>query len=59
MLICLYTHYLYYDGKPYGEMLKSLRSLICVEGHGSISQSGLTQDIEMGSCVFQCEVPYQ
>ena len=21
--------------------------------------SGLTQDIKMGSCVFQCEVPHQ
>ena len=24
-----------------------------------ISRSGLTQDIKMGSCVFQCDVPHQ
>ena len=28
-------------------------------GRGRISQSGLTQDIKMGSCVFQCDVPDQ
>ena len=27
------------------------RSLVCVEGRGRISRSGLTQDIKMGSCV--------
>ena len=27
-------------------------------GRGRISQSGLTQDIEIGSCVFQCDVPH-
>ena len=26
---------------------------------GRISRSGLTQDIKMGSCVFQCEIPHQ
>ena len=30
-----------------------------VEGQGRISRSGLTQDIKMGSCVFQCDVPHQ
>ena len=34
-------------------------SLVCVEGPGRISRSGLTQDIKMGSCVFQCDVPHQ
>ena len=33
------------------------RSLVCVEGRGRISQSGLTKDIKMGSCVFQCNGP--
>ena len=31
----------------------------CVEDRGRISRSGLTQDIKMGSCVFQCDVPHQ
>ena len=35
------------------------RSLVCVEGQGRISRSGLTQDIKMGSCVFQFDVPHQ
>ena len=35
------------------------RSLRCVEGRERISLSGLTQDIKMGSCVFQCDVPHQ
>ena len=35
------------------------RSLVCVEGRGRISRSGLTQDIKMSSCVFQCDVPHQ
>ena len=35
------------------------RTLMCVEGRGRISRSGLTQDIKMGSCVFQCDVPHQ
>ena len=38
---------------------KGERSLVCVEGRGRISRSGLTQDIKMGSCVFQCDVPHQ
>ena len=29
------------------------------KGRGRISWSGLTQDIKMGSCVFQCDVPHQ
>ena len=32
---------------------------MCVEGRGRISRSGLTQDIKMGSCAFQCDVPHQ
>ena len=35
------------------------RSLVCVEGRGRISRSGLTQDIKMGSCAFQCDVPHR
>ena len=35
------------------------RLLVCVEHRGRISWSGLTQDIKMGSCVFQCDVPHQ
>ena len=35
------------------------RSLLCVEDRGRISQSGLTKDIKMGRCVFQCDVPHQ
>ena len=35
------------------------RWLVCVDGHGRISQSGLTEDIKMGSCVFQCDFPHQ
>ena len=31
---------------------------MCVEGRGRISQSGLTQDIKLGICVFQCDVPH-
>ena len=33
--------------------------LVSVEGLGSISQSGLTQDSKIGTCVFKCEVPHQ
>ena len=39
--------------------LTASRSLVGVEGQGRISLSGLTQDIKMGSCVFQCDVPHQ
>ena len=35
------------------------RSWVGVKGRGRISWSGLTQDIKMGSCVFQCDVPHQ
>ena len=34
-------------------------SQVCVEGRGRISRSGHTQDIKMGSCVFQCDVPHK
>ena len=34
-------------------------SLGCVQGRGRISRSGLTRDIKMGSCVFQCDVAHQ
>ena len=30
-----------------------------MEGRGMISGSGLIQDIKMGSCAFQCDVPHQ
>ena len=30
-----------------------------VESRGRISRSGLTQDIKMGNCVFQCDIPHQ
>ena len=30
--------------------------LVCVEGRGRISRPGLTQDIKMGSCVFQFHI---
>ena len=33
-------------------------SLVCGEGQGMISRSDLTQDIEMGSYVFQFDVPH-
>ena len=35
------------------------RSLVCVEGRGRISRSGLTQDMKMSSCVLQCDVQHQ
>ena len=34
-------------------------SLVCVEDQGRISWLGLTQDIKMGSCVFQCDLLHQ
>ena len=39
--------------------LRASRSLVCVEGRGRIYRSGQNQDIKMGSCVFQCDVPHQ
>ena len=39
--------------------LTASRSLVCVEGRGRICRSGLTQDIKIGSCVFQWDVPHQ
>ena len=44
-------------GALYTELLTDYHQ--CVEVHGRISRSGLTQDIKMGSCVFQCDVPHQ
>ena len=35
------------------------RSLVCVEDRGRISRSCVTQDIKMGSCVFQCDIQHQ
>ena len=35
------------------------RSLVCVEGRGGISRSGLTKEIKLGSGVFQCDIPHQ
>ena len=34
-------------------------SVVYVEDRGKISWSSLTQDIKMGSCLFQCGVPHQ
>ena len=50
------------SGKP-GSMQKFYhrveRLLVCVEGWGRISLSGLAQDFKMGHCVFQCDIPHQ
>ena len=35
------------------------RWLVCVEGRGRISRSGLTQDIKMGNYVFECDVSHK
>ena len=35
------------------------RSLVCAECGGRFPRSGLTQDIKIGSYVFQCDVPHQ
>ena len=32
-------------------------AVVCVEGRGMISRSGLTQDIKMRRCVTQCDIP--
>ena len=53
------TSYQTSDLLPPYQYHKVERSLVCVEGQGRISRSGLTQDFEMGSCVFQCDVPHQ
>ena len=37
----------------------NVRWPVCVEGRGWISRSGLTQNIKMDICVFQCDVPHQ
>ena len=39
--------------------IKFERSLVHGASRGRISRSGLTQDIKMGSCVFQCDVPHK
>ena len=37
----------------------SVRWCVCGKvGEGRISRSGLTQDIKVGSCVFQCDAPH-
>ena len=41
------------------EVHKFERTVGCVEVWGRFSRSGLTQDIKLGSCIFQCDVPYQ
>ena len=33
--------------------------LVCVEGQEGNCWSGLTQDIKIGSCVYQCDIPHQ
>ena len=55
--LVIITHGILYSWPPWQHQVE--RSLVCVEGWGRISQSGLTQDIKMGSCVFQCDVPHQ
>ena len=43
----------------YHHQVERSLQLVCVEGPGSISRSGLTQDIKMGSCILQCDVQHQ
>ena len=38
---------------------KAERPLVFVEGRGTISRSIRNQDIKMGSCVYQCDVPHE
>ena len=54
-----YTLYRASDWLPPYQHHKVEHSLVCVEGWGSISQSGLTKDIKMGRCVLQCDIPHQ
>ena len=54
-----YTFYPASDWLPHNNMIKlSVRSCVCKVWE-EFSRSGLTQDIQMGSCVFQYYVPYQ
>ena len=46
----LFSVYLGQGVSPY-QHLEVERSLVCVEGRGRISRSGLTQDIKIGNCV--------
>ena len=46
------------DWLPPYQQYKVERLMVCVAARGRISRSGLTQDIKMGSCVFQCDVPF-
>ena len=39
--------------------LESKSEVNLYERSGRVSRSGLTQDIKMGSCVFQCDIPHQ
>ena len=54
-----YTFYQASDWLPPYQHHKVEHSPVCVEGRGRISRLSLTQDIKMGICVFQCDVPYQ
>ena len=54
-----YTFYGASDWLPPYQYHKVERSLVCVEGRGRICQLCLTQDIKMGSCIFQCDLPHQ
>ena len=54
-----YTFYRASEWLPPYQHHKVVQSLVCVEGRGSIYWLGFTQDIKMGSCLFQCDVPRQ
>ena len=54
-----YTFYRASDGYHHKSIIQDERPLMCVEGWGMISRLGLTQDIRIGSCVFQWDVPHQ
>ena len=54
-----YTFYRASDWPPPYQHHKVDHWLVSVEGRGRISQWGLTQEIKMGSCVFQCDIPHQ
>ena len=56
-----YTFYRASDWLPPWQHHRVERSMVCVEGRGRISRSGLIQVIKMGSCVglFQRDVPHQ
>ena len=44
--------------QPTNQPYQNQLSVRCMEDRGRISRSGLTRDIKMGSCVFQCDVPH-